>query len=250
MRVANLYGCSLRALTLAFLALAASACASLAPRPVPALPAVRWPGPAEVRAVAIELTGDGGWSRIDRHLAAQLAAAGVELTSLNSLRYFWRRRTARELGAAVAALIASERTRHPRAPVVLLGYSMGADLVPFAFNRLPDAARAPVRLVVALNPAADAVLEFHLSQWWDEVVGPTYPTAPEFRRAARSVAVVSVCGRDDPDAACEGGPAGASGAPQSVSVAGDHGFRGHFRELDGALEAALARGLGPARGRP
>src|SRR4029450_13214563 len=57
--------------------------------PLVELPASGAPGDT----IAVILSGDGGWANIDRDLGEQLAARGIGVVGLNSLRYFWTRRT-------------------------------------------------------------------------------------------------------------------------------------------------------------
>src|SRR5690348_10902118 len=53
----------------------------------------------EVRAerrsdlLAVFFSGDGGWTTIDRRVSARLAATGVPVVGVNSLRYFWKERS-------------------------------------------------------------------------------------------------------------------------------------------------------------
>ncbi|MHB1239295.1 MAG: AcvB/VirJ family lysyl-phosphatidylglycerol hydrolase, partial [Gammaproteobacteria bacterium] len=43
--------------------------------------------------LGVVISGDGGWAGIDRQLAEQLAAEGIPVVGLDSLQYFWNRRT-------------------------------------------------------------------------------------------------------------------------------------------------------------
>ncbi len=46
--------------------------------------------------LAILITGDGGWARIDRPLSSDLAANGIPVVGFDSLHYFWKSRTPEE----------------------------------------------------------------------------------------------------------------------------------------------------------
>ena len=230
-----------RIAAVALLALAASWAgrAVYVARPVAGLPAMEFRARVAPRdAVAVQITGDAGWGRLDRHVAERLARQGVAVASLNSLRYFWHARRPEELGRDLDALIGALLDERPGARVLLVGYSMGADALPFAYNRLAPATRAAVAALVVINPAASAVFEFHVSHWWNRIVGPTYATGPEFRTAAASgVPIVCIRGRADPDAVCE---ALAPYQTRSIDLSGDHDFDGEYHDVAGALLAALA----------
>src|SRR5258708_35493624 len=65
--------------------------------------------------------------------------------------------------------------------VLLIGYSQGADVLPFAVNRLPEATRARVALVAVMGMSEHALFEFHLSSWIsDSSAGPA--TLPDINR--------------------------------------------------------------------
>src|SRR5690242_4935765 len=46
--------------------------------------------------LAVFFSGDGGWTSIDQRVSARLAVAGVPVVGVNSLRYFWRKRSPEE----------------------------------------------------------------------------------------------------------------------------------------------------------
>lgn len=193
----------------------------------------------EVRAAsggerfAVLLSGDGGWAGFDVALAAALAARGVPVVGLDSLRYFWRARNPEGLAADLARVIDlyARRWRRPRA--LLIGYSQGADVLPFALNRLPSAARAAVDRTVLLAPGAHAAFHFRLGQWLGRWLGSGNDpgTLPELVRldGARTLCVY---GADDDEAVCPAVPAANA---CGLRLAGGHHFDGDYAGL-----AALA----------
>ena len=98
-------------------------------------------------AFAVLLSGDGGWAGIDKDLAASLAARGVAVVGLDSLRYFWTARTPAQTAHDVERIIEHYARQWGRRRVLLIGYSQGADVLPFVINRLGDATRARVQLI-------------------------------------------------------------------------------------------------------
>lgn len=196
-----------------------------APRGIADLPVVEVPGQGTGARFAILLSGDGGWAGLDQHVAAALAAQGVPVVGFDSLRYFWSARSPAGLAADLERLMRHYTRQWSRQRVVLIGYSQGADVLPFAVNRLSPAARAWVEQVVLIGPGARAAFEFHLDNWIrrdDE--GP--PTAPEIARLAASP--VCVYGKDDTDSICATLPAG---TVIGVALPGDHHFDGDYAGL-------------------
>jgi len=101
--------------------------------------------------VAVMLTGDGGWRRIDREVTRPFAAAGVAVVPFDTAAYYRTPRTPEESAAALAEIIRGAQRRWQARNVVLIGYSRGADVLPFMINRLPPELRREVRLIALLG---------------------------------------------------------------------------------------------------
>ena len=142
-------------------AASAPARAAAPPASLQDLPLVEVPAATAARATdsfAIMLSGDGGWAGIDKEVAAALAAAGVPVVGLDSLRYFWTPRTPDGIAADLGRIIRYYTVAWHRPKVLLIGYSQGADVLPFAVNRLPRDAAAQVALAAVLGLSPHALL--------------------------------------------------------------------------------------------
>ncbi|HKX41198.1 MAG TPA: AcvB/VirJ family lysyl-phosphatidylglycerol hydrolase [Burkholderiaceae bacterium] len=193
------------------------------------LPIVEVPADAEGSRFAVLLSGDGGWAGIDKGIAAALAQRGVPVAGFDSLRYFWSARTPEGLAGDLDRIIRYYAARWKRKDVILIGYSQGADVLPFALNRLPARTRSSVRLTALLGLGQKASFEFHVSNW----IGTSgdKPIAPE---AAKLAAGRTLClyGRDERDSLC---PQLAPAHAQAVPLEGGHHFGGEY----GALAARI-----------
>ena len=91
--------------------------------------------------------------------------------------------------------------RGKRQSVLLIGFSQGADVLPFVVNRLPAATRERLRMVALLSLSQTAVFEFHLQNWLggDE---DAMPVEPELRKM-KGVRALCVYGEDDEDSMCD-----------------------------------------------
>ncbi|HEY8973896.1 MAG TPA: AcvB/VirJ family lysyl-phosphatidylglycerol hydrolase [Burkholderiaceae bacterium] len=199
------------------------------------LPIVEVPAARPGSRFAVLLSGDGGWAGIDKSLGAALAARGVSVAGFDSLRYFWGVRTPDELAADLDRVIRYYAAHWGRSEVLLVGYSQGADVLPFALNRLPPATRASVRLTALLGPGQKASFEFHLSNW----IGPggDRPIAPE---ALKLDAADTLCiyGLDEKDSLCpELSPVHA----RAIPLKGGHHFGGDYDALAGLILDAPPR---------
>jgi type IV secretory pathway VirJ component len=98
------------------------------------------------------VTGDGGWRKIDIKVSDVLRDAGMPVVGLLANHYFARERTPEETGADLDKLIREYQTKWQRQKVILIGYSRGAEALPFMVNRLSDDAKRSVALIVLLGP--------------------------------------------------------------------------------------------------
>jgi type IV secretory pathway VirJ component len=180
------------------------------------------------------MSGDGGWAGLDQDIAAALSARGIPVVGLDSLRYFWTARTPDSVAADTDRMIRYYLAHFGKKRVLLVGYSQGADVLPFAVNRLPQDAKAQVALMAILGMSEHALFEFHVSSWIsDDTSGP--PTLPEVNRIT-GVPVLCIYGEDEHDSLC---PKLDPTKFNVVKVKGGHHFDGNYAALaDDILAAA------------
>lgn len=128
------------------------------------LPLVELHAPGSDRLVVM-LSGDGGWRELDKGIAAQLQQQGVSVVGWNSLRYFWASRTPQQIGADLDRVIATYRQRWHVRQVALVGYSFGADVLPFAYPQLSPQQRASVQFVSLLGLGHQADFKVRVGGW-------------------------------------------------------------------------------------
>src|SRR5271165_571364 len=203
-------------------------------QPVPALPTAT-PGAARSDTFAIIMSGDGGWAGLDQDVAAALTAKGIPVVGLDSLRYYWTARTPEGLAADTDRMIRYYLAHFGKQRVLLIGYSQGADVLPFAVNRLPDATRARVALAAVMGMSEHALFEFHLSSWVsDDSSGPA--TLPEISRIT-GIPVLCIYGADETDSLC---PKLDRKKFAIVKLKGGHHFDGDYANLARQILAAAS----------
>jgi type IV secretory pathway VirJ component len=193
---------------------------------VPAQPAAAQSTAATPDAFAIIMSGDGGWAGLDQDIAAALSARGIPVVGLDSLRYYWTARTPEGVAADTDRMIRYYRSHFGKKRVLLIGYSQGADVLPFAVNRLPQATKAQVALTAILGMSEHALFEFHVSSWIsDDNSGPA--TLPEVNRLT-GMPVLCIYGEDEHDSLC---PKLDPLKFKVVKVKGGHHFDGNYAGL-------------------
>jgi type IV secretory pathway VirJ component len=179
--------------------------ASPPPPDISDLPVQEVPASGTAAEFALLLTGDGGWAGLDQELATRLAANGVPTVGFNSLKYFWSERTPEESARDVARVLRHYLATWNKQRVLLIGYSFGADVLPFVVNRLPPELRARIVSVSLLGIEAHASFEVSIADWvGSDAGGPA--TQPELARLA-PLPVLCIYGEGEPDTICPALPA-------------------------------------------
>jgi len=223
-----------RALQAALAHLGRGDAAQVAPAALPDLPLVEMPATGETDALAILWSGDGGWADIDKGIARELNAEGVPVVGVDSLRYFWRARTPDGVTRDVERMASHYLAQWHKQRLILLGYSQGADVLPFALNRLRTAQGTRLALTAAIGLSSHAAFEFHLGNWLS-ASDDGLSTAPEVARIQQQP-FLCIYGVDDADAICPHLPAGPATV---VRLPGGHHFNDDYRAIAQVILNAL-----------
>jgi type IV secretory pathway VirJ component len=174
---------------------------------------------------AVLLSGDGGWAGLDQQVARSLSERGIPVVGWDTLRYFWTARTPEGLAHDLDRTLDYYAKSWNRHRALLIGYSQGADVLPFAVNRLPLATHNMILTTTLLGLGRKAAFEFHLANW----VGPSsgLPILPEYQKLSR-VTTLCVFGTGDKDSLCTDFPAG---TPGTIQLSGGHHFDGDYDGL-------------------
>jgi type IV secretory pathway VirJ component len=184
-------------------------------------------------SMAVILTGDGGWAGLDRALAADLASRGIPVAGLSTLQYFWKARTPEQTGTDLDRVIRHYLQKWHKSHVLVIGYSMGADVLPFALNRLSADMLGRVALAAALAPGTEAQFEFHLTDWVHHHRSGL-PIVPEVERL--KTPFICVYAHDDADTIC---PRLDHQRFKVIELPGGHHFEGDYDRLAATLLAQL-----------
>src|SRR5205085_12639164 len=82
------------------------------------------------------------------------------------LHYVWREQTPEQIANDLDTVISRYSREWKSDGVALVGYSFGADVLPFPYNRLSEASRNKVRQISLLGFAGSADFEIHISDWF------------------------------------------------------------------------------------
>lgn len=193
------------------------------------LPLIELPATPHGKLLAIILSGDGGWRDLDKTIAEKLQADGVSVVGWDSLRYFWSKKspaqTARDLDAVIDAYVA----RWGTSKVALIGYSFGAGVLPFAYDRLSPEAKAHVVQLSLLGISTAADFEISVSGWLGAPPSKdALPTGPALAPIDPSK-VQCFYGADEDDSVCP--LLSSKNQAEVIRTAGGHHFNNDYDTL-------------------
>jgi type IV secretory pathway VirJ component len=189
------------------------------------LPLVELRAKTASNMLAIVLSGDGGWRDLDQTIGHDLQGWGVSVIGFDSLRYFWSQKTPDQTAHDLARVILTYTKRWKAHSVALIGYSFGADVLPFAYNRLPPKARAKVQIISLLGFAGAADFEIRVLGWLG--LPPSSQALPERPEMAKIPPNLVQCfyGQDETDTLC---PELAKTGVTVIRTSGGHHFGGDY----------------------
>jgi type IV secretory pathway VirJ component len=201
--------------------------------PLSDLPLIEVPAAgADTNMMAVIITGDGGWGVTDRGIGRSLAAKGIPVVGLNSLQYFWTRRTPEKTAADLERILQHYSVLWNRPRVVMIGYSFGADVLPFLLNRISRESLLKIEVVAFLGLSSTADFQFHLTDWLVSLKRATaLPVRPELEKL-RGKKILCFYGTEDKDALCgELDP----GLAKSIAIQSGHRFGNDYQPIVDAI---------------
>jgi type IV secretory pathway VirJ component len=219
------------ALAAALLALGACASASLPSDAggsavggvrVDRLPLIVVPSVRSGDTFAVMYSGDSGWAPQAQAMASRLAADGVPVVGVNSVRYLVFRKTPDQAAADLAAVIDQYSQAWGRPRVILIGYSFGGDVLPFIAEHLPASELERVRLLALISPSDHGDLAFRGVSWFDWQWPGAKPLEPALK-ALSGVPMICIHADHDPRQACNRFP---GEVIRPIGLPGGHRYQG------------------------
>lgn len=182
--------------------------------------------------LAIIISGDGGWANIDKDIANQLSREGIAVIGWNALDYFWEEKSPDIAGRDLQAAIDYYTRTWNKNRLLLIGFSMGADVMPFMVNRLNDESRKKILSVNLLNPSTSVDFVFHVSGWLGNSGKAAHLLYPELKHWNQWPTLCFYS--EQKDSLCEEIMENNAQKPDQqklIYLPGDHHFDGNYQKL-------------------
>jgi type IV secretory pathway VirJ component len=152
--------------------------------------------------LAVLLTGDGGWARGDQSMAAAFRARAIPVIGFVSPSYLQVPRTPDGAGEDLRRVLDHYLREWHLERVIVVGYSRGADLLPFMVSRLPPQLHRRLALVAMVGLSDQASFQYRPTDIFADGLRFTdRPVEPEVEKL-RGLRMVCVSGERESGSLC------------------------------------------------
>lgn len=183
-------------------------------------------------AVVVFWSGDGGWSGSMQGIADALVQRGYGVAGVSSLRYFWYKQAPEVMAEDTARIAAHFAKTWQTDRIVLVGYSFGADVLPFAWPYMPEAIRDQTTLMALLSPFKKTEFEISLMGMLGIVRGD-HQVEPAIEALPADL-VLCLTGEKETDMACS-----LEGGYEIASVPGGHSYDRNWALIADIIDGAV-----------
>lgn len=117
------------------------------------------------KPIIFYISGDAGFNSFSKSFAANLHAYGNDVFALNSKQYFWKKRTPLEAAQDCEKYLKNVIKNRKNKKIILLGFSYGADVSPFIYNRMDPEFQKSISQLIIIGPSKVNDFEIHLSEY-------------------------------------------------------------------------------------
>ena len=126
---------------------------------IPSLPLYEVQTSRVPKGLIFFVTGDGGWNSFSKGLCSSLAQKGFNVVALDAKKYFWTERDPDTFSTDMSAVVIHYQNKWTVNDWILVGYSFGADVAPFALSRLDKKMARLPKVCLLLHPSASTDFE-------------------------------------------------------------------------------------------
>jgi type IV secretory pathway VirJ component len=131
------------------------------------LPVKEWGATIHNKPLVFYISGDGGMNKFSNSLCKKLNSKGFDVIALNARTYFWDKKNPGKTTADVTQLLRQKLVGRKNQQIILIGYSFGADVLPFILNRLTK--DIDDKVLVSFLIASSGTTDFEIH--WADIFG-------------------------------------------------------------------------------
>jgi type IV secretory pathway VirJ component len=166
------------------------------------LPLIELPVEPSHRMFAVLLTGDGGWSKGTQSMAQAFRALAIPVIGFVSPSYLQVPRTPDVAGEDLSRILKHYLRQWHGDRAIAVGYSRGADMLPFMVSRLPPDLRRRLALVAMIGLSDEASFQYRPTDIFADGLRFTdRPVKPEVEKL-RGLRMICISGESEGGSLC------------------------------------------------
>jgi len=130
-------------------------------------PVKEWASDAQDKPIVFYLSGDGGLNKFSNSLCDGINKKGYEVMEFNSKSYFWDKKTPEQTAIDINNYLVKKISVRKNQQIVMIGYSFGADVLPFILSRLPKDIHDKILASFLMASSGSTDFEIH----WADIFG-------------------------------------------------------------------------------
>lgn len=115
------------------------------------------------------LTGNGGWRNLAKAVTSYLNSKNVSVLAINTKKYLLSEKSPAQIACDLQNVVDRYDIKWGQKKVVFLGYSMGAEILPFAVNRMGEKYINELNDLILIGPWQKATFKVKLADYFYEV---------------------------------------------------------------------------------
>ena len=128
------------------------------------------------------VSGDAGFNSFSKNFSEQIFRNGFDIYALNTKDYFWNEKTPQDSAADFSGFLEDQLRGRKNKQLVIVGYSFGADALPFILNRFPEEIRRRILKIILIDPSTNGDLKITLASYINESAAGRWSTFPALRK--------------------------------------------------------------------
>lgn len=182
----------------------------------------------ETLPIAFLISGDGGWTSFDQSVGEAFAERGIAVIGLDAQKYFWNSKTPFETASAISKAVEHYLKQWNKKTFILVGYSFGASVSPFAAANLSEALKEKLKGVYALSPDIKADFEIHIADMLSlESPSDNYNVISEMKKIKGYNPVCFFGNEEDPETRNRFSESGI----KTIELSGSHHYNNDYNKI-------------------
>ena len=129
-----------------------------------AFPVTEWNSNSD-KPVIFYISGDAGFNTFSKTFAEELHRYGYDVFALNTKKYFWHKKTPLQASKDTQIYLKQITKNRTNKKIIIIGYSYGADVAPFIYNRFDRDFQKNIQDLIIVGPSKVNDFEIHVQEY-------------------------------------------------------------------------------------